>query len=190
MNSLNFANTNGKFPVGWHKALLRFVHDLVIVEYLYGDVVASVVVKGRSAIDLDLHISLFSEAPRSRRIEANSVLEQIQYRIQNQLRTTCCVCGEPSVGNGIRHCEKHSDIPAVGFAFLPPPQNPPWTIADYHFLIDASTDDVVNQLAGNQPQLAAITDFSRTYDAAHVSQVLGRAQARRAIKAIEKILHY
>ena len=191
LNTLNFANANGKFPLGWHRALQRFVRDLVTVEYFYGDVVASVaVVMGRTAIHLDLHISLFSDAKRSLRGEADSVLEQIQDRLQNQLRRTCYVCGEPAVGNEIRRCDEHSDVPAVRFAFLPPPKNSPWTMADYHFLIDASTDDVVSQLAVNQRQLAAATVFSRTYEASHVSQVLGRAQARRAIKAIEKILHY
>lgn len=188
MKNLQIAPDGFKFPVGWHSILHEFILDVLAVEYLYGEVVASVSVD-RSPVHAKLRVYLLSEAPRQVREEASNVLEQIHGRIHERARDTCSICGEPARGAMVSHCGDHSDIQLVPYAELKPPTDPAWRVRDFHMLIEGGTqEDVIRTMANNQKQMDAATAFVKNYDAPEVSQLLARVHAMRAMWAIEDIL--
>lgn len=177
-----------KFPLGWHAILHDFALEILAVEYLYGEVVASVGIE-RSPVHTRLRVFLISEAPRELREEASDVLDQIHHRLHERARATCSICGNPAHGAMVSHCGEHSDIQLVPYAELKTPTNPAWRLADFHMLIEGCTlEDVIRTMAGNQQQMDAATAFVQTYRAPEVSQILAQTHAMRALWAVEDIL--
>ena len=190
-NQMQFLQTvpfASEFPIGWHAILNDFVLDLLAVEYLYGDVVASVGMD-RSPGHAKLRVWLLSDAPRQRRNEATDVLDQIHDRIQERARATCSICGCPALDSMVSHCGQHNELHPVPCAGLKPPTNPAWRLADFHILVEGGTlDDVIRTMASNHQQLAAAAAFVQTYDSPRISQILAQAHALRASWAVEGIL--
>jgi hypothetical protein len=176
-----------KFPLGWHSILNNFAQEILAVEYLYGDVLASVGIE-RNPDHPRLRVLLISEAPRELREEASAVLNQIQRRVRERAWETCSICGGHAQDTLVSNCGKHSDTGVVSYAELKPLIGPAWRLADFHMQIDGTQEDVIRTMAGNEQQMDAATSFVKIYDAPEVSQILAQAHALRASWAMEDIL--
>lgn len=177
-----------QFPLGWHTILQDFALDILTVEYLYGEVVASVSVE-RTPVQTRLRIFLVSEAPRRLRDEASDVLDQMHERIHERANATCRICGLPVRGGLIGHCGQHREIHVERYAGLQPlPMEPAWGAADFHRLIEGCTnEDVICAMALSQNQMDVATAFVNSYCAPEVSQLLAQAHSKRAAWAWEDI---
>ena len=177
-----------KFPLGWHAILNDFAQEILAVEYLYGEVLASVRIE-RGPDHPRLRVFLISEAPREVREEASIVLDQIRHRICERALETCSICGGHAHDTLVSNCGKHRDTKVVSYAALNSPKAPVWQAVDFHMLIEGCTaEEVVRRIAGNQLQVDAATAFVKNYDAPEVSQLLARVHAMRALWAMEDTL--
>jgi hypothetical protein len=181
------APPNFKFPLGWHAILRDFTLEVLTIEYLYGEVVASVGLD-RSQVHPRLRVYLISEAPRKLREEASDVLGQIHKRIHHRARETCCICGKPASGDMVSYCTEHCEMQPVPCAELKTQNDPAWKLTDFHMQIDGTQEDVIRTMAGNEQQMDTATSFVQIYDAPEASQILAQAHAMRASWAMEDIL--
>jgi len=177
-----------KFPQGWHAILHDFAHEILTVEYWYGEVVTCLAVEQKSE-NTRLGVFLISEAPWEIREQASDVLDQIRHRVHERVESTCSICGNPAHTTMVSNCGQHSQSQTVPYSELKPLMNPAWGFEDFHALTKGATgEDMVRTMAKNEKQMVAASEFLEIYDAKEISQLLAQAHAIRAMSAVESIL--